>query len=101
MFYRWDNADLILNIRVQPRASKTALAEIMGEEIKLRLTSAPVDGAANQQLIDYLAKSFGVARSAISLIAGEKSRHKRVRIQQPEKLPEPILPAQHEYNEAK
>ena len=91
MFYRWDKTDLILNIRVQPRASKTALAEIVGEEIKLRLTSAPVDGAANQQLIAYLSKCFGVAKSAIQLIAGEKSRHKRVRIKHPERLPEPIL----------
>jgi len=101
VFYHWDNTDLILNIRVQPRASKTALAEIIGEEIKLRLTSAPVDGAANQQLIEYLAKHFGVAKSAISLVAGEKSRHKRVRIQQPRRLPESISTTQHGYNAAR
>lgn len=94
MFYHWDNNDLIVNIRVQPRASKTSLAEIVGEEIKLRLTSAPVDGAANQQLIEYLAKSFGVAKSAIQLVAGEKSRHKRVRIMQPRRLPDSISTAQ-------
>jgi uncharacterized protein (TIGR00251 family) len=93
LFYQWDKADLILNIRVQPRASKTALAEIIGEEIKLRLTSAPVDGAANQQMVEYLAKHFGVAKSAISLVSGEKSRHKRVRIQRPRRLPESISTA--------
>jgi hypothetical protein len=101
LFYHWDKTDLILNIRVQPRASKTALAEVIGEEIKLRLTSAPVDGAANQQLVEYLAKHFGVAKSAISLLAGEKSRHKRVRIQQPRRLPESISSAQHEYNKTR
>jgi uncharacterized protein (TIGR00251 family) len=100
VFYRWDNADLILNIRVQPRASKTALAEVMGEEIKLRITSAPVDGAANQQLVAYLAKTFGVAKSAVNIIAGEKARNKRVRIVRPEQLPAAILAAQHEYNES-
>lgn len=100
MFYRWDKTDLILNIRVQPRASKNELAEIMGEEIKLRLTSAPVDGAANQQLISYLAKTFAVAKSAVSIIGGEKGRNKRVKIVQPRRLPAAILARQHEYNES-
>jgi len=100
VFYRWDNTDLILNIRVQPRASKTELAEIMGDEIKFRITSAPVDGAANQQLVASLAKIFGVARSAVTIVAGAKSRSKRVRIMHPVCLPAVILAAQRGYNES-
>ena len=98
MFYRWDHDSLILNLRVQSRASKTALAEVIGDEIKLRLTSAPVDGKANAQLIAYLAKTFGVARSGISIITGEKCKNKRVRIHQPTKLPAGVPAAGHGYN---
>jgi hypothetical protein len=98
VFYRWDNDSLILNIRVQPRASRTELAEIIGDEIKLRLTSAPVDGKANAQLIAYLAKTFGVAKSGISIISGEKGKNKRVRIQQPAKLPQGLIAIKHGYN---
>lgn len=99
MFYRWDKTNLILNIRVQPRASKLEFAEIMGDEIKLRLTCPPVDGAANQQLTEFLAKTFAVSKAAISIIAGKKGRNKRVQIQRPLRLPAAILPAHHEYNE--
>ncbi len=93
MYYRWQGQDLILNVRVQPRASKTGLAEVLGDAIKLRLTSPPVDGKANQQLITVLAKQFGVAKSAIVIVSGEKGRDKRVCIRQPAKLPQGIMPA--------
>lgn len=90
MFYRWDNDDLILNIRVQPRASKTALADVIGDEIRFKLTSAPVDGKANAQLIASLSKLFGVAKSDIRILSGEKGKNKRVHIHRPAKLPAPV-----------
>ena len=101
MFYRWDKTDLIVNIRVQPRASKTELAEVIGDEIRLRLTSPPVDGKANAQLIAWLAKACGVAKSDISILAGEKGKNKRVRIQHPAKLPEALQAAIDGYNGSK
>lgn len=65
----------------------------MGDEIKLRLTSPPVDGKANQQLVQVLAKIFAVSRSSVSILSGEKGRNKRIRITQPAKLPDGIEPA--------
>ena len=48
--------------------------------LKIRLTSPPVDGAANKLCREFLAKLFGVSKSAIEILSGETSRHKRVKI---------------------
>ncbi|MCK9172358.1 DUF167 domain-containing protein [Desulfuromonas thiophila] len=69
-----------LAVLVQPRASKNALCGLQGDELKLRLTSPPVDGAANKLCCDYLAKLLGCAKSAVSLVSGHSSRHKRLQI---------------------
>jgi uncharacterized protein len=74
------NDDLILRIYVQPRASKNQICGIQGEELKIRLTSPPVDGAANKLCREFVAELFDVARSAVEIISGETSRHKRLRI---------------------
>ena len=65
---------------VVPRASKT---EIVGEHygsLKIRIASAPVDGAANAELIKFLAKKFGVKKADIGIISGETSKNKRIKI---------------------
>jgi hypothetical protein len=71
---------IILNIHVQPRASKNQICGIQGETLKIRLTSPPVDGAANKLCREFLADLFGVAKSYVEIISGETSRYKRVRI---------------------
>ncbi|HYJ91815.1 MAG TPA: DUF167 domain-containing protein [Pyrinomonadaceae bacterium] len=68
------------DVRVIPRASKT---EIVGEHdgaLKIKLTSPPVEGAANDELIRILAKGFGVSKSQVEIISGSSSRSKRVRV---------------------
>jgi len=70
-----------LAILVQPRASKNQLVGLQGEELKVRLTSPPVDGAANKRCIQFFAKLFRLAKSDVELIAGETSRHKRLLLQ--------------------
>jgi len=90
MFYQWQRDDLLINIRIQPRASSDGFAETLGEQVKLRITEPPVDGQANSHLIAFLAKTFKVARTDISIVSGVKSRSKRVRIHRPRKLPEII-----------
>lgn len=94
-FYQWLNDDLILFVRVQPKASKDELGEIINNEtqadqIKIRITAAPVDGKANKHLIAYLSKLFSVAKSQISLLSGETDRNKKLRIHSPKQLPEII-----------
>ncbi len=51
-----------------------------GDAIKIRVKAPPVDGAANEELIRFLAKRFGVPRSSIRLVSGASSRHKRITI---------------------
>ncbi len=75
-----NNESITFTVRVAPRASKS---EIIGERdgaVKVRLSSPPVDGAANAELIKLLAKRFGVARSDVRIISGETSKTKRIRI---------------------
>jgi len=71
---------IIFNVCVVPRASRS---EIVGEHygaLKLRLTSPPVDGAANAELIKLLSKHFGVAKSSVEITSGQTSKTKQVRI---------------------
>jgi uncharacterized protein len=70
----------ILDVRVMPRASKSGLAGVRGNAVLVRLHAAPVDGAANAELIEVLADALGVPKRAISIVSGERSRQKRVQI---------------------
>lgn len=87
-FFQWQDGDLLLNIKVQPRASRDELAEVLGDSLKVRITAPPVDGAANKHLIAFLAKIFKVSKSQITLISGETGREKRLRVQAPKHWPE-------------
>jgi hypothetical protein len=69
-----------IDLHVQPRASKNEIVGVQGEELKVRLTSPPVEGEANRLCIEFFAKRLGVAKGTIDLVAGEKSRHKRLLI---------------------
>jgi len=71
---------LLLRVFVQPRASRNQFCGIHEGELKLRLTSPPVDGAANECCREFLAKKLKVPKSAVTLISGDSSRHKRIRI---------------------
>lgn len=67
-----------LRVFVQPRASRNKLVEWHGDELKVMLAAPPVDGAANKACCLFLAKVFGLSRSAVHLLSGESSRHKRL-----------------------
>jgi uncharacterized protein len=72
---------LILDLHVQPGASKSEFAGRHGGRIKLRIAAPAADGKANQALIEFLAAHFGVPRRSITIISGAKSRTKRVAIE--------------------
>lgn len=91
-WYRWDGEDLVLTIKVQPRASRDELAEPLGDALKVRITAPPVDGKANAHLIGFLAKTFGVAKSAVLLESGDTGRNKRLRVKKPRRVPEILHP---------
>lgn len=75
-----DNGSVVFEVRVIPRASRT---EIVGEyngALKVKLTSPPVEGAANQELVRTLAKELGVAKGDIEIVSGQSSKAKRIRV---------------------
>lgn len=69
-----------LRLRIQPRASREEVAGVAGDAIKLRLTAPPVDGAANEALVRFLAARLEVPRSAVELVSGRSGRTKLVAV---------------------
>lgn len=67
-------------VRVTPRASRDAFAAGTPEHFAARLAAPPVEGAANAALVALVAKTFGVPRRAVVLVAGETGRLKRLRV---------------------
>lgn len=72
---------LLLEVLVQPKASRNALCGMHGERLKIALTSPPVEGKANKALCQFLSKVLGVAKSNVALQAGLSSRRKTVTIE--------------------
>ncbi|MHB8845329.1 MAG: DUF167 domain-containing protein [Nitrospirota bacterium] len=68
------------SVRIQPRASKNGASRMEDGSLKIRLTAPPVDGAANEALIAYLAKALAVSKSSVEILSGHTSREKRLRI---------------------
>jgi uncharacterized protein (TIGR00251 family) len=64
------------HVYVQPRASRTELAGLHGEAVKIRVSAPPVDDAANRALIEFLATCLGVPKRSVRIVAGEASRTK-------------------------
>jgi uncharacterized protein (TIGR00251 family) len=67
-------------VRVIPRAGRTAIAGVRGDALLVRLAAAPVEGAANAALLEALAGALRVPARAVTLVTGQRSRDKVVRI---------------------
>jgi len=74
------NDGVTFTVYVQPRASRNELCGTVGNEIKLRLTSPPVEGSANKMCTEFLAELLGIAKSRVRILRGEKSRHKTIKV---------------------
>jgi len=70
-----------LVFQVQPRARKTGIAGQHGDAIRLRLAAPPVDGAANDELVRFLAERLGVTKRSVEITSGLTSRRKHVLVQ--------------------
>lgn len=79
---------ITISLHIQPRASRNEVCGVHDNTLKIRLTSPPVDGAANKLCREFIADLLGVSKSSVEIISGETSRLKRVRIKSsnPEKL---------------
>ena len=75
--------DLILNLRIIPRAAKDSIQGRMGDALKIRIQAPPVDGKANAYLVKFLAKKWGIPKRNIEILSGETGRNKRIKLIQP------------------
>lgn len=69
---------LLLRLRIQPRSSRECIDGVRDGRLRVRVSAAPVEGAANESLMRLLAHALDVPRSAITLIRGKKSRDKEI-----------------------
>ena len=67
-------------IRVVSRASRTEIVGELAGAVKVRVSSPPVDGAANAELVKLFAKTLGVGKSSVEIVSGQTSKTKRIRI---------------------
>lgn len=79
-YWRRDGDTLLLQIHAQPGASRTEVAGLHGQALKVRVSMPPVDGRANQELVAFLAGLTGARRSDVRLVSGESARQKRFAI---------------------
>jgi hypothetical protein len=89
---RRDGGDLVLEVRVQPRAARSEFAGLHGERLRVRLQAPPVDGRANAALVEFLADAFGVPRARVGIEHGLAGRDKRVRIRDAGPVPPRLQP---------
>ena len=71
---------VVFDVRVNPRASKSEIVGEYNEALKVKLSSPPVDGAANKELVKLLSKAFGVAKREVEIVRGHTSKRKTVEI---------------------
>jgi uncharacterized protein (TIGR00251 family) len=72
---------VIIDVRVIPRAGTSGIVGTRDGALLVRLNAPPVDGAANAELVEVLARALGLPKRAICLVSGERSRRKRVQVQ--------------------
>jgi uncharacterized protein (TIGR00251 family) len=71
---------VLIDVRVITRAATSGVAGIRDGALLVRLNAPPVEGAANSELIEVLATALGVPKRAVTIVSGERSRQKRVRV---------------------
>ena len=81
MFVSDSEKGVILKVQVQPRASRDEVVGPHGDALKIRITAAPVAGAANKHLLKFLAKQLKVTRRQMSIVSGATSRAKSIAIE--------------------
>jgi len=77
-FLKETTGGTLLSVKLQPRASKNEIGAPLGDELKIKVTAPPVDAAANQALVEFLADKLDCSRGKVELIRGQTSRHKTI-----------------------
>ena len=71
---------VMLSLKVQPRAAANEIGEALGNELRVKIAAPPVDSAANEALVRFLAERLGCPRNRVQLVRGDTSRHKVVKL---------------------
>lgn len=79
-YLRQDQDSVLLAVKLLPRSSVNEIGDPLGDELRIKVTAPPVDSAANEALVAFLAKRLGCARGRVELVQGRASRHKKVRL---------------------
>jgi len=79
-FLRETTGGTLLAVKLQPRASANEICAPLGDELKIKVTAPPVDAAANESLIKFLAEKLDCSRGRVELIRGHTSRHKTIKL---------------------
>ena len=72
---------VVINVLATPRAARNQIQGLHGDAIKIRLKAPPVDGKANEALVDFLSEILGIPQRQITLVAGQTNRQKRLSVQ--------------------
>lgn len=86
-FCAWDGDVLVLNVLGTPSAKQDAIGKPKGQQLKIRVTAAPVGGKATDHMVRFLAKEFGVTTGDIEVVFGRYNVNKQLRIKAPKLLP--------------
>ncbi|HLP76715.1 MAG TPA: DUF167 domain-containing protein [Candidatus Paceibacterota bacterium] len=79
-YLRAQNDGVLLAIKLQPRASRNEIGEMLGNELRIAVTAPPVDAAANQALVELLSDVLDCPKRQVELVRGQTSRHKTVKL---------------------
>jgi uncharacterized protein (TIGR00251 family) len=71
---------IIIEVKVDPRSSRNEIAGVVDNTVKVKLTAPPVGGAANEMLVELLAKRFNIRKSDVLIMRGETSRRKLIKL---------------------
>src|SRR5512140_341617 len=89
-FCHWEGDTLVLNILGRPRAKKTAIGKVIGNQLEIHVAEQPVRGRATAHLVRFLAEEFSVPEGSITVVFGVYNVNKQLRIKAPKRLPSMI-----------
>lgn len=72
----------IINLKVIPNAKKTEIIGLLDEALKIKVSSPPVEGKANAQIIKFFSDYLKVSKSKLEIISGEKSKYKQLKVKE-------------------
>jgi uncharacterized protein (TIGR00251 family) len=78
--FRKTKDGVVIDVKVEPRSSKKGIAGVHDNMVKVKLTAPPVEGEANEQLIEVIAETIGVRKSDVRIVRGMSSKRKTVEI---------------------